>query len=277
MFIFSYYFFLLIYTTLFGLLFNLDFTNLANPWLYVLLIIAILLSMVLSFFTQLFILQFVGLFRNKTEYNNKFNHNFANSLLRLGLHLMRVKVIVTGKENIPKGNFILVGNHQENYDIIILKPIFKDHIVNFIAKATLTTLPIFGKWIKLLGNVFISRNADRSAAESIIKGIRNYKNGMCMGIFPEGKRDFGNEMIAFKPGAFKLAMKPKADILIATQYDTCTIFKKIPWRRYKVYVHIHPLLPYSEYEGMKSQEISVMVKERIQKQLDIFSKELNRS
>ena len=135
-------------------------------------------------------------------------------------------------------------------------------------------MPIFGRWFALLGNVFISPGADRSAAESIIKGIRNYKNGIAMGIFPEGKRSFSNEMIDFKAGAFKMAMKPKADILLATQYNTCTIFKKFPWRRYRVYVHVHPIMKYEEYEGLTSREVSAKAKAILQKQLDIFKEQV---
>ena len=234
MFIFSFYLFFVIYSILFGHLFHLDFSNFTNPSLYILSVLILVISPVISLMTQIVITHIVGLLRKDKEYQNKFNHKFANSLLRLGLHLMRVKVVVTGRDNIPKTNFIVVGNHQENYDPLILKPIFKDHALSFIAKVALTKLPVFGRWISLIGGVFISKTADRSAAESIINGIKNYKAGMSMGIFPEGKRDFGNEMIDFKPGAFKLAMKPKADIIIATQYDTCTIFKKFPWKRYRV-------------------------------------------
>lgn len=272
MFILSYYIFMALYTYLFTLIFNLDFTNFANPWLYVLVLISLLIGAILSFATQILSVQIFGLLRQNKDIDNKFNHKFANSLLRLGLHLIRVKVTVTGKENIPNPdhNFILVGNHQENWDILVLKPIFKDHIVNFIAKEALTTMPIFGRWIEVLGNVFISRTADRSAAESIIKGIRNYKKGTSMGIFPEGKRTFGNEMIEFKSGAFKLAMRPKADVLIATQYDTCKVFKSIPWKRYNIKVHIHPIVKYEEYQDLNSHELSAKVKGIIQKQLDIF-------
>ena len=257
---------------LFTLLFNVDYTEFSNPLLYVGVGGSLLLGLILGFGVILFIIYLMGVIREKTPFDNKFNHRYANKILRFGQYLMRVKVIVTGKENIPEGNFILMSNHQENYDIIILKPIFKDHILNFIAKEALTKLPIFGRWIKLLGNIFISRDADRSAAVSIIKGIKQYKAGTSMGIFPEGKRAFGNDMIEFKAGAMKLAMKPKADILIATQYDVCKIFKKFPWRKYKVYVHISPVLKYEEFEGLRSQEVSAIVKERIQLQLDIFKK-----
>lgn len=274
MFIISYYLFMVFYAYIFTLIFNVDFSNFTNPWLYILSIVSLLLGVVFSFITQIAITHFVGILRKNKGNANKFNHKFGNSLLRLGLHLMRVKVVVTGRENIPKENFILVGNHQENYDILVLKPIFNDHPLSFIAKEALSRLPIFGRWISILGSVFISRDADRSAAESIIKGIRNYKSGMSMGIFPEGKRAFGNELIPFKPGAFKLAMRPKADILVVTQYDICKIFKKFPWRRLRVYVHIHPIIKYEDYEGMISQEVSEMVREQIQNQLDIFKEQV---
>jgi len=269
MYIAIFYAFLVLYTYLFTLLVNVEY-SFTNPWLYGAIILGLIISTIIAFITAVLSIEILGFFRKNKGPFDKTNHRFANSICHLAVHLMRVKVTVTGRENIPEGNFVLYGNHQENYDILILKPIFKDHIVNFIAKEALSKLPIFGKWIAFLGNVFISKNADRSAAESIIKGIRNYKSGMSMAIFPEGKRSFSNELIDFKPGAFKLAMKPKADILIVTQYDVCTIFKSFPWKRYNVKVHIHPLFKHEEYEGMKSQEVSNIVKDRIQKQLDIF-------
>ena len=266
----SFYIFFVGYTALFMWILPVNIIEPTNPLWYLFLVLSLLVGFIVSFATQLLILKIVGELRKNKGKMNMFNHRFANSLLRLGLHLMRVKLIVSGRENIPEGKFVLVGNHQENYDIIILMPIFKDHPLSFIAKEALRKLPIFGKWIEILGNIFIERDATRAAAESIIKGIRNYNDGMPMGIFPEGKRSFGNEMIAFKPGAFKLAMKPKADILIATQYDTCKIFKRFPWRPYKVYVHIHPVIKYEEYQDMNTRELADFVKAKIQVQLDTF-------
>jgi 1-acyl-sn-glycerol-3-phosphate acyltransferase len=271
MFIVSYYVFFVIYTLLFGLIFGVNADSFNHILFYILAVLAMIVSLVLSFCTNLFIIWFMGIIRKKNAViDNKFNHRFGNSLLKLAHHILRIKLTVTGKENIPDSNFVLVGNHQENSDIIILKPIFKNHPLNFIAKEALFTVPILGRWITLLGNVPISKYADRSAAESIIKGIRLVKKGYPMAIFPEGKRSFSNKMIEFKPGAFKLAMKPKADILIVTLYNIADVKIKIPLRRQKVYVHINGLLKYEDYKDMNSSEIAVIVKETIQKQLDIF-------
>ncbi len=271
MFIVSYYFFWIVYG---GLVLYAMPGALWNPtdgiW-YAFVGLAILVGWIGTFLMQFVILAFLGWLRHKKPITDITNHRIANSLLKLGLHLIRTKVIVTGKDNIPKEHFIMVGNHQENYDILIIKPQLKDIPISYVAKEALRKMPVIGWWMELLGNVFISRYADRSAAESIITSIKHYKEGMSMGIYPEGKRSFGNEMIEFKAGAFKLAMKPKADILIVTQYDTCKIFKTFPWRPYRVYIHIHPLLKYEDYQAMHSQELSDYVKAEIQKQLDVFA------
>lgn len=273
MLIFLFYLFGLGYTALFSYIFNIFGTLSYFDILWVALLLV--LCFVLSFLTILLIIQVMVLLRRNKPKNDVFNHHFANITLKLALHIMRTKVIVTGKENIPEGPFVLVGNHQENYDIIILKPIFEGIPLDFIAKEALKNVPILGRWISILGNVYISRFADRSAAKSIIQGIKNVREGIPMGIFPEGKRTFGNEMIDFKPGAFKLAMKPKADLLIATQYDTCKIFKSFPWKKYKVKVHIHPIIKYDEYQALNSHELADKVKAIIQEQLDKFATETN--
>lgn len=268
-----YYVLTLIYGFLFTIVFGVEWNRFDQVSTYLFLLLSLLIGLILAFVSVIMFLSFFQRFRKNKPFDNRFNHRFINSILSLALHLMRVKLTVTGRENIPKDkNFVMVGNHQENYDVIILKVIFKDKILNFIAKEALSKVPVLGNWIVLLGNIFISRDADRSAAESIVKGIKQVRKGINMAIFPEGKRSFGNELIEFKSGAFKLAMKPKADILIVTQYDVCTIFKKFPWKRYDVRVHISPLFTYEEYQEMNSHEISAHVKGVIQAQLDEFNK-----
>lgn len=276
MYILSFYVIWAIITFLFGMLFGIDFNSFDELNFYLLSLASILIGVILSFALQLVVLSLMGSIRKGTKFESTFNHRFANSWLNFTLHILRVKVITSGTENIPEGKFVLIGNHQENYDIIVLKPIFKKHNINFIAKESLIGVPVIGKWITLLGNIPISRYADRSAAETIVKGIRQVKAGMSMGIFPEGRRSFGNELIDFKPGAFKLAIKPKADILICTIYNFSNILKDYPFRKQKVYVHIHELLKYKDYQQLSSQELAKKVKADIQIQLNKFEEKYSK-
>ncbi len=269
MFIFSFYAFTILYTYIFARLIS---TVVSFSYSTVIIIIfSLIIGLVLSLITQLLIIWIILQVRKNKEITNKFNHWFAKDALKLGVHLLHTKITVSGKENIPNKPFILVGNHQENYDILIIMPIFKQSL-SFIAKEVLAKMPIFGEWMKVLGNVFITRDADRQAAIAILQGIKNYKQGLSMAIFPEGKRSFSNEMLDFKPGAFKLAIKAKADIVIVSQYNVCTIFKKFQFKPYDVKLHVHPLLKYDDYQHMTSHELAVYVKNEIQKQLDIFRK-----
>jgi 1-acyl-sn-glycerol-3-phosphate acyltransferase len=270
-----YYVLATLYFSLFYIIFGIDISNYTSVVPYLLVIVSLVLSFVLSFASILALVSILGEFRKNKPFNNKFNHDFANGLMRLAMHIIRVKVIVTGKEHIPDHNkFVLMGNHQENYDIPVLMPIFKDHPICFIAKKALFEVPIIGKWIGLLGNVPIGKMADREAAKSIITGIKRHKEGIPFGIFPEGRRSRSNEMIDFKAGAFKLAMKSKSDILIVTQYDMNKVLKSFPWKPYKVYVDFLPILKYEEYKDMNSQDLSDFVKAKIQARLDQFAKEV---
>ncbi len=263
------------YAALFTILFNLDF-DFSNPLFYLLSIVILIISFILAFINILLFTDILARIRKNKGYDNKFNHYFSKSLLRFINHLARVKIKVTGYENVPKDNkFVLMGNHQDNFDIMVYLTTFKDHPINFIAKESLFKAPIIGLWIKALGNIPISKFADRQAAEAIINGIKRYKSGNPVAIFPEGKRSFGNELIEFKPGAFKLAMKSKADLLIGVLYDVYKIPKTAFYKQKKVYVHFLPVLKHEDYKHMKSQELSTHVKGLIQEQLDKFKEAYN--
>ncbi len=270
-----YYIFVLLITLASILIFDLTTYTLMTA---VYIILSILAALIIAFIMMLLFLALYGQTMRKVEPKNMRHHRMINSLFRLAIRLMRVKLVVTGKENIPKPGetFVFVCNHQENYDIIAIKPVFKDLPLNFIAKEEVFTWPVLGEMIRKLGNIPIAREADRKAIESILKGIKHVKNGIPMGIFPEGKRTFTNDLTDFKPGAFKLAMKPKADILIGTIYNFSNIFKGWPFKRQKVYFHIHPLLTYDTYKTMNSIDLSNHVKAQIQAQLDNYSTQLQK-
>ncbi len=182
----------------------------------------------------------------------------------------RVRLIVTGKENIPKNNnFVVYCNHIEYTDPLFIMQVYKNFPIAFVAKKPLFRFPILKNLMYSLGNIPITRYSDRSALESIIKAIGQVKNGQPMGVFPEGKRTYKNELIEFKPGSFKLAQKAKADISPICIYDMHKLAKK--WRILptKVYMHILPLITYEEYKDLDTVSLS-------QKVYDIINEQLNK-
>lgn len=137
---------------------------------------------------------------------------WAGSLLKLA----GVKVIVHGKENLPKDtNVLFIGNHQGNFDI----PIYIKHIdtpKGFVSKIEVEKIPGVAAWMKAMKCIFMDRSNLRKSGEAIINGVKNLKAGYSLVIFPEGTRSKGDKLGDFKAGSFKLATKSKKPIVPVT-------------------------------------------------------------
>ncbi|MFW5913912.1 MAG: lysophospholipid acyltransferase family protein [Bacillota bacterium] len=234
--------------------------------------LSLLVGFPLTILTILLPYTVYGRFQKGDQTMNERNHRFIGAILPLILNLLRVKMHVSGKENIPDENFILVANHQSYYEVIALKHLIKRPMV-YIAKRPVFSWPIIGHWAKLIGNVPIDRIADRSAAEAIIKGVRQYKKGAIVTIFPEGKRSYSNTMNPMRPGAFKLATKPKATLLVATIHDFHKIWKGWPIKRRHLHVHFHEPLRYEDYKDMNTVELAKHVQSMIETKLKTFEQD----
>ncbi len=183
----------------------------------------------------------------------------------------RVRLIVTGKENLPKNNrFVVVSNHIEYTDPIFVMQAFHRFPIGYVAKEPLFKYPLLRNLMYGIGCIPISRFADRSALESILQAIKQVKGGQPMGIFPEGKRTYTDTMIDFKPGAFKLAQKPKADIAPVVLYKMHDLSKKPRLLPTKVYLHILPVITYDQYKELDTVSLSNMVYQQINQQLDDY-------
>jgi 1-acyl-sn-glycerol-3-phosphate acyltransferase len=184
---------------------------------------------------------------------------------------LRVRVIITGKENLPKdNNFVVYSNHIEYSDPIYLMQAYKNNPIGYVAKEPLFKYIVLKNMLLGLGCIPISRFADRSALKTILQAIKQVKEGQPMGVFPEGKRTYSNNLIEFKPGAFKVAQKAQADISPACLYNMHNMTVKRGILPVKVYIHILPVIKYEDYKDLDSVGISNMVFKIINDQMDKF-------
>lgn len=237
-------------------------------WLYLLSVIGVFLLGAFTFLIILFafLIPYIYL-SEKTSSTSRFKHwvynHFASYIF---ISLFRVKLIVTGKENLPTNNrFVIYSNHIEYTDPIYTKIVFNKYPIAFVAKEPLFKTPLVKNILVGIGSVSIGKNADRSAMKSILESIKIVKNGQPMGIYPEGMRTYKNEMTDFKPGAFKLSQKAEADIVPVCIYNMHGIFKKGRLFLHKAYIHIFPIIKYEDYKGLDTFTISSQVKELIYK------------
>ncbi len=195
-------------------------------------------------------------------------HHFNMYLFRF---FYRVKLVVTGKENMPTNNkFVIYSNHIEYSDPFFVMQTYKKFPIAFVAKEPLFEYIVLKNILRGTGCLPLSRFADRSALKTILQAIKQVKEGQPMAIFPEAKRTYSNDPIEFKPGAFKLAQKANADIAPICLYNVHALAKKMRILPTKIYLHILPIIKYEEYKDLETNALSEMVFEQINGQMNKF-------
>gem|GEM_PF-143997 len=120
---------------------------------------------------------------------------------------------VIGRENLKKykkGAVILASNHTFELDVASMAAPTPRNL-HFLAKAELSRGPL-GWFFWRFGLIFVDRDATNGSVQTAAKFLRN---GMAVGIFPEGTTRFKkkNELLPFKSGAVRMAAETGAPIL----------------------------------------------------------------
>ncbi len=130
-------------------------------------------------------------------------------LLTLCRVILRMRI--DGLENVPSsGPLIVVGNHLHNADPLLIS-IAVPRPVHYMAKKELFTIPVIGRIIRRGGAFPVDRGtADRSAIRTADQTL---KQGLAVGMFPEGTRSKTRSLKVALPGAAMIAQLTGAPIL----------------------------------------------------------------
>jgi 1-acyl-sn-glycerol-3-phosphate acyltransferase len=187
------------------------------------------------FIIKLFIKKFIFERKKRNMTEEEKIYNGAKEVQALAKSLVvasKSKVNIRGKENIPKGSCVFVGNHQGNFDILVMRG-YIDKPMGFIAKKELKKFPGVNYWMKQIHCVFLDREDPRDSVRAILEGVENLKKGISMAIYPEGTRSQSKEMLEFKKGAMKLALKAGVPIIPVTINGSYKIFEAQKGRKTK--------------------------------------------
>ena len=122
------------------------------------------------------------------------------------------------------GTFIFLCNHVSLFDIPALVGFLPRN--NFVAKAELFKIPIFGQGIRVLGTVPIERANQKAAFSSYETAAARIQGGSSVVVFPEGTRGREYPIRPLKKGPFVLAIKAGAPIVPVVVYGTIEILPK---------------------------------------------------
>lgn len=175
------------------------------------------------------------------------------------------KVVVHGRDNIPEGPVVFMGNHLGVFDVMLLLG-FLGKPLAFIAKKELARIPIISNLMGHVGCLFLDRNDARQAATLFRRAAEQIRLGLSMVIFPEGTRSQSGEIAEFKSGSMKLAVKAGVAIVPLRLEGTENVFEnnghRIGPSRISLWV-LPPIQP-TEYEEMPTGNLAKMVRDMVE-------------
>lgn len=176
--------------------------------------------------------------------------------------LLRAKIHVTGRENLPHDSFVVIANHASMMDILALCEAIPTGIA-FVAKDELVKLPFIGAWMTTMKCIFINREDVRGSIKLINEtGVEQVKSGLPMVIFPEGTRSLSHDVAPFKGGSFSLATNAKAPVVPITIENSYKVTKNFP-KKTQIYVTIHPVITPEVYEQETRNQLAAKTYEQV--------------
>ncbi len=181
-----------------------------------------------------------------------------------------IRTELRGAEKLPRDRrFLYVSNHRSFYDPLIVISSLKEENISFVSKPSNMNLPLAGTVAYAAGYLAIDRENDRKALKTILTAADYIRRGLCsVGIYPEGTRGRGAELLPFHAGSFKIAQRAKCPVVIACIRGTEGLHGFALFRRCRAVLTIVEVLEPEQAAAMSTQELSAYSRARIQACLD---------
>ena len=194
------------------------------------------------------------------------------------LFFLGVKII---RNEIPKhSNYLLMPNHRSYLDIFIVAGLTP---LSLIGKAELKNWPFGQLGTVITNSILVDINEIRSLIRTMNQIKKSLKQGIPVGLFPEGTTSRGPLTIPFKNGSFKIAADSNVPVIpMAIHYkdlndawvgnDTFLshFFRQMGKLRTCVYLKYGTPILNSDYKILQKEtrnQIDLMLEEIIQKNL----------
>jgi 1-acyl-sn-glycerol-3-phosphate acyltransferase len=129
------------------------------------------------------------------------------------LHAFGVGVLVRGPARAASGEArgrLVVSNHRSTADILALLATFGGAMVS---RADVAGWPLIGHAARAVGTVFVDRSSAFSGATAVRAIRARLLRRATVIVFPEGGTSSGDEVRAFRAGAFVAALRARAEIV----------------------------------------------------------------
>src|SRR5205085_781691 len=152
----------------------------------------------------------------------------VRGIARGALALTGIKVNITGLENLPRGNAVILFNHTSYMDAVIIASVLPGEPA-FVAKKEFADQPFAGSFMRRVGVSFVERfDAAASLADAeVVTGLA--KEGRLFVFFPEGTFTRRAGLLGFYMGAFKVAAEANLPVVPGTLRGVRTLLRGDQW------------------------------------------------
>lgn len=178
--------------------------------------------------------------------------------------MLPMRVSIHGRDSIDRQRaYVVVANHASQLDILALYGRLGLDL-RWIVKQEIRRLPLIGWGCRVVGHVFVDRHDREAAIASINQAVLRLEPGEGMLFFPEGTRSKSGELMAFKSGAFRTALRLNMPILpvsIAGAWEMMRPGQRLPGFG-TVQLQIHPAIETSGLADHSEQARELMLQAR---------------
>ncbi|MEO8432487.1 MAG: lysophospholipid acyltransferase family protein [Acidobacteriota bacterium] len=196
-----------------------------------------------------------------------FGRVFCGGIVRL----MRWDIAVDHERLSAFRPCVFVSNHQSIMDVLVFGSVVPRRTVA-VGKKELTKIPLFGWFFRASGNLVIQRGSSEDARNMLEAAARRLEEEkLSVWFMPEGHRNAGRELLAFKTGAFRLAAAARVPVVPVVAAPLEAIVDTRRWLSRPARLPISVLDPVSAAEAVGEEQIAALaarVREAMQRELD---------
>ena len=204
---------------------------------------------------------------NHDKYSLEDKYSIVQAYVNKSLKLAKIKVNVSGYENLPKGNVLFVSNHSNWGDAFILMSVVDRPCGMVVAKeANWDKVPLISGWLDMINCLHLDRSNNRNALKTMQEGENILKEKCSLGIFPEGFVTKSDTLAPFKDGAFRMSLKAQVPIVPIYIKNSKGIFEMTSRWTGKLYPTqidvqiLEPIYNHIDNPKVKTKEISNLVR-----------------
>ena len=140
--------------------------------------------------------------------------NFVTSVApELALAAAGIDLRILGEENLWKARpAVFVFNHQSPLDLVIGVLLMRRDATG-VVKAEMGQMLGWGQFARFMDLALVERTDPEKAKAALAPAVEKLKQGLSLGICPEGTRSYTPKLGSFKKGAFHMAMQAQVPIV----------------------------------------------------------------